>query len=137
MRNIMPPERKADIIERLKRAAEHYSYSPWINEDYEISPTAEKQSSKKRPRKTRTILNTDQVAKIRQIGKRLSVRNLAIKFNTSESTIYRVLDSKRKPQKILPKEVTPLPWNLLAAAFALGCIITGAILTFLPIPFTL
>jgi hypothetical protein len=123
MRNAMSPERKAELLKRLERGAK-------------ISAAAEEQSSKKRPRKTKTFLNLDQVDEIRQIGKRLSVRDLSIKFNASESTIYRVLEGEHKLQEV-PEEVTPLPWNLLAAAFALGCIITGTILTFLPIPFTL
>ena len=124
MRNTMSPERKAELLRRLERGAK-------------IAADTEEQRSKKRPRKTRTFLNLDQVDEIRQIGKRLSVRDLSIKFNTSESTIYRVLDGEHKLQKVT-EEVTPLPWNLLlAAAFALGCIITGIILTFLPIPFTL
>jgi hypothetical protein len=97
---------------------------------------ADEQSSKRSPRKTRTFLNLDQVEEIRQIGKRLSVRDLASKFNVGAATIYRVLEGKHKLQEVT-EEVTPLPWNLLAAAFALGCIITGIILTFLPIPFTL
>jgi len=123
MRKAMSPERKAELLRRLERGAK-------------IAADTEEQRSKKRPRKTRTFLNLDQVDEIRQIGKRLSVRDLAIKFNTSTSTIYRVLDGEHKLQEV-PEEVAPLPWNLLAAAFALGCIITGIILTFLPIPFTL